>query len=65
MRFTFKEALSFIDIRKGFYYAIDKQGDRSYDFIDEPTENQIKYQQKKNGNQVVFLSFSDWKLYKA
>ena len=65
MKFTFEEAMDFINERNGFYYAMDKQGNRRYDFIDEPTKSQIKYQQNKNGNQVVFLSFSDWKLYKV
>ncbi|WP_405078673.1 hypothetical protein ACI48J_13575 [Paenibacillus chitinolyticus] len=63
--FTFEEALEFINKRKGLYYAIDKLGNRRYDFIDEPTKKQITYQQNKNGNQVVFLSFADWKLHKV
>lgn len=60
---TFDESLDFISEREGFYYAMDKQGNRVYDFVDRPTKSQIKYQQNKNENQVVFLSFSDWKLH--
>ncbi|RXZ81100.1 hypothetical protein EBB07_15435 [Paenibacillaceae bacterium] len=63
--FSFEDALNFINEREGFYFAIDKQGNRRYDFVDEPTKNQISYQQRKNGNQVVFLSFTDWKLQRV
>lgn len=62
-RFTFEEALDFINERPGIYYAMDDRGRRHYDFIDIPTKKQAKYQRSKHGNQIVFLSFMDWKIH--
>lgn len=62
-KFDFEEALKFIEERPGIYYAVDKQGRRTYDFVDKPTKRQASYQRNKNGYRVVFLSFRDWKEY--
>ncbi|CUB59646.1 hypothetical protein BN2127_JRS10_05162 [Bacillus subtilis] len=61
--YTFKEALEFIDERDGIYYAITKEGNRHWDFIDKPTKKQARYQRNKHGNRIVFKSFTDWKEY--
>jgi hypothetical protein len=61
--FTFEEALDFIAERSGIYFAIDKHGRKRYDFVDKPTKKQAYYQRTKNGNSVVFLSFTDWKIH--
>ncbi|NRQ69742.1 hypothetical protein HQK17_16360 [Bacillus cereus] len=61
--YTFEEALEFIDERDGIYYAITKEGNRHWDFIDKPTKKQARYQRNKYGNRIVFKSFTDWKEY--
>lgn len=62
-KFSFKEALKFIQNREGIYYTVNNNGKRIYDFVDKPTKKQVVYQRKKNGNRTVFLSFKDWKEY--
>lgn len=61
-KYSFIEALRFIEERTGIYYAVDNQGNKCWDFIDKPTLKQYKYQLKK-GRRTVFLSFKDWKEY--
>lgn len=61
--FMFEEALDFINERDGIYYAMKKDGTKHLDFIDKPTKKQAVYQRVKNGNQIVFLSFADFKIY--
>ncbi|WP_236734969.1 hypothetical protein [Bacillus mycoides] len=61
--YTFDEALEFIEERKGIYYAITKDGNRHWDFVDKPTKKQARYQRNKHGNRIVFKSFADWKEY--
>lgn len=63
MKFTFKEALKFIDDRPGIYYTVTNLGRRRWSFIDKPTLKQYRYQLNKNGERTVFLSFKDWKEY--
>ncbi|MDA1799457.1 hypothetical protein [Bacillus cereus group sp. BY6-1LC] len=60
---TFEEALDFINERDGIYYAMKKDGTKHLDFIDKPTKKQAVYQRVKHGNQIVFLSFADFKIY--
>ncbi|MGH0949342.1 hypothetical protein [Bacillus mycoides] len=60
---TFEESLDFINERDGIYYAMKKDGTKHLDFIDKPTKKQAVYQRVKNGNQIVFFSFADFKLY--
>lgn len=61
--YTFNEAIEFIEERDGIYYAITKEGNRHWDFIDKPTKKQARYQRNKHGNRIVFKSFTDWKEY--
>lgn len=60
----FREAIKFIENYPGIYYAIDANGQKTYDFIDMPTRQQARYQRLKHGNRIAFLNFSDWKEYK-
>lgn len=60
---TFEEALDFINERDGVYYAMKKDGTKHLDFIDKPTKKQAVYQRLKNGHQIVFLNFADFKIY--
>lgn len=60
---TFKEVLDFINERDGIYYAMKKDGTKHLDFIDKPTKKQAVYQRLKNGHQIVFLNFADFKIY--
>ncbi|MES5866656.1 hypothetical protein [Bacillus cereus group sp. RP32] len=61
--YTFNEAIEFIEERDGIYYAITKEGNRHWDFVDKPTKKQARYQRNKHGNRIVFKSFTDWKEY--
>ncbi|PHC36789.1 hypothetical protein COF09_28945 [Bacillus toyonensis] len=61
--YTFYEALEFIEQRDGIYYAITRDGQRHWDFVDKPTKKQARYQRNKHGNRIVFKSFTDWKEY--
>ncbi|MDP9676410.1 hypothetical protein J2W97_002405 [Paenibacillus jamilae] len=63
--YTFDEAIEFLSVREGVYYAVNSDGIRCYDFIDKPTKKQISHQVKKNGNRIAFLSFQDGKEYEA
>ncbi|KOY12592.1 hypothetical protein [Paenibacillus xylanivorans] len=62
-RFDFREALAFLADRKRFYYAVNSEGKRSYDFVDEPTKKQVTYQRSKNGNATVFLDLDNGEEY--
>lgn len=62
-RFDFRGALEFLATRKRFYYAVNSEGERRYDFVDEPTKKQITYQKSKNGNATVFLDLDNGKEY--
>ena len=59
-KFSLSEALDFIKNRDGIYYAVNNNGERTYDFVDKPTKKQVKYQRVKNGRRTVFLNFRDW-----
>lgn len=62
-KFDYTEAMTFIENREGIYYAIDNNGEKTWDFIDKPSKKQAQYQRKKNGNRIAFLSFQSWKEY--
>lgn len=60
---SLKEQIDWVNHTQGIYYAVDNQGNRVWDFVDEkPTLKQAKYQRKK-GRRIVFLNFKDWKEY--
>ena len=61
--FDFIEAFEFIEEREGIYYAVTNEGEKHWDFIEEPTKKQAQYQRRKNDNRIVFFSFEDWKEY--
>jgi hypothetical protein len=62
---SFREAIKFIELHTGIYYLVNSNGEKIYDYIDRPKGKEIVFQNKKNGNLVLFLSFSEWKIYKA
>lgn len=62
-KYTFIEAIRFIEDHEGLYYVVDSEGNKTWDFIDKPTLKQYNYQIKKSGRRTVFLSFKDWKEY--
>lgn len=62
-KYSFIEAIRFIEGHEGIYYVVDNEGNKTWDFVDKPTLKQYKYQVKKNGRRTVFLSFKDWKEY--
>lgn len=63
LKFTLIEAIQFVNSRSGVYYAVNNEGQKTYDFIEVPTLRQATNRRNKHGDRIVFLSFQDWKEY--